>query len=409
MNQSPRCCNIDWLEVFVFEPIDVPHDADFFRENGYTVHERAYGTRVYRQMFILDDSWGQPAIEIRRDPVSGESDGGILPPNACHIRLTNHACYYNNSGQFLLDFLNRWGYCFQRISRIDVCLDFIRFDSMDYPDKFVRRYLQGKYRKINQGKIHVHGDDTWHGQTYNSVSWGSKRSQVSTKLYNKSLELREVHDKPYIKQAWFESFLVAHPFDCYVLDRKGKKHYPNIWRLEFSIQSSVKGWYRIEEDGHARHIHSFRNNLEEWATREKCLEKFFSLVPHYFRFKYYDPNTRKDRCLDKKLFNPDENLSVYHIDRIANTATPMPLEARLKRLLQMYREKKVDLDVRHAVDVLITAIEDDGFVHTLPSSFTRADILTMQRIIAARPKGRNISYKQIHDQIEELLKLHDIF
>ena len=69
MKKSPRCCNIDWLEVFVFEPIDVPHDADFFRENGYTVHERAYGTRVYRQMFILDDSWGQPAIEIRRDPV----------------------------------------------------------------------------------------------------------------------------------------------------------------------------------------------------------------------------------------------------------------------------------------------------------------------------------------------------
>lgn len=104
---------------------------------------------------------------------------------------------------------------------------------------------------------------------------------------------------------------------------------------------------------------------------EKCLEKFFSLVPHYFRFKYYDPNTRKDRCLDKKLFTPEDNMQVYHIERIANTATPMPLEARLKRLLQMYREKKVDLDVRHAVDVLITAIEDDGFVHTLPSSFTR--------------------------------------
>lgn len=407
MKGSPRCCNIDWLEVYCFEPICVIHDADYFRKKGYEVSERAYGTRVYRQMFVLKDSFGQPAIEVRRNPVSSYSDGGVLPPNACHIRLTNRACYYDNAAGFLKDFLEHHGYMFQRIARIDVCLDFIRFDSMDYPEKFVRRYLEGKYRKINQGRIHVHGDDSWHGQQYNSVSWGAHRSQVSTKLYNKSKELKEVHNKPYIKQSWFECGLVHHPIDCYVKDRKGRLHYPDIWRLEFSIQSSVKGWYRIEENGKAKKIHSFRNNLDEWLTREKCLEKLMSLIPHYFHFKYYEANKRKDRCRDKQLFHLDENLSVYHIERIASVDRQQPLEIRLKKLLEQYREKKIDPEVRRSIEVIIEAIVDDGYINYMPGSITREDILTLRTIIAAHPNGRNLSFERVREQIREMILLNE--
>lgn len=407
MNDYPRCCNIDWLEVYCLEPIDVILNADYYRTAGVEVVERPYGTRVYREMFIIKDNWGNPAIEVRRNPVSGESDGGILPINACHIRLTNRACYYDNAATFLQQFLDSYHYTFQRIARIDVCLDFIRFDSLDYPEKFVRRYLQGKYRKINQGRIHVHGDDAWHGQTYNSVAWGSKKSMVSTKLYNKSKELREVHNKPYIKQSWFECGLVHHPIDCYVKDRKGRLHYPDIWRLEFSIQSGRKGWYEIIEDGKAKHIHSYPNTLAEWATREKCLEKFFSLVPHYFRFKHYDPNTRKDRCIDKTLFHPDENLTTYHLQKIAETQPQQPLEERLRKLLQQYREKKVTPAIRQSIDVILRALMDDSLVAIMPSPFTRSELLTMQRIIAAHPNGRNISYTRLHETIRELLMLHD--
>ena len=407
MKDSPRCCNLDWLEVFCFEPLDVPRNADFFRDVGLEVIERPYGTRVYREMFTIKDSWGQPAVEIRRNPVSGASDGGVLPINACHIRLTNRACYYNNAAAFLKEFLDTYGFMFQRIARVDVCLDFIRFDSLDYPERFVRRFLEGKYRKINQGRIHVHGDDCWHGQQYNSVSWGSHKSQVSTKLYNKSKELKEAHDKPYIKQAWFECGLVHHPIDCYVKDRKGRLHYPDIWRLEFSIQSSVKGWYRIEENGKAKKIHSFRNNLDEWLTREKCLEKFFSLVPHYFHFKYYDPNQRKDRCRDKSLFDLQSNLAVYHIERIAAADRQQPLEARLRKLLEQYRQKKIDPDVRSSIDVILQAIIDDGYINFLPGTITREDIMTMRAIVAAHPNGRNLSYERVKHAIHEMILLNE--
>ena len=54
--------------------------------------------------------------------------------------------------------------------RIDICLDFVRFDfGGDDPQKFVRRYLKHHYAKINQGRHNVHGKDAWEGQEWNSL------------------------------------------------------------------------------------------------------------------------------------------------------------------------------------------------------------------------------------------------
>ena len=48
-----RCVNLDWLEVHAREPIGQPHNADYFREYGCEVQEREYGTRVYKEMFVI--------------------------------------------------------------------------------------------------------------------------------------------------------------------------------------------------------------------------------------------------------------------------------------------------------------------------------------------------------------------
>ena len=48
MPEVKRCVNIDWLEVYVEEANDrFPCNADYYREHGYSVREREYGTRQY--------------------------------------------------------------------------------------------------------------------------------------------------------------------------------------------------------------------------------------------------------------------------------------------------------------------------------------------------------------------------
>lgn len=398
-----RCCNLDWFEIYCLEPITKPLTADYFRGQGYFLQEREYGTRVFRQMFTLEDTEGHPWLEVRRDPASTMDNGGVLPINACHLRLTNRACYVEDIIKSLDLFMQLHGYEFKAITRVDVCLDLVRFDSGDDPQSFVRRYLKRKYSKINQGNIHAHGEDRWTGQSWNSVSWGKPTSMVSTKFYNKTIELKEVKDKPYIRQAWFESKLIDNPYS--ILQRTSKGLQPvYVWRLEFSIKSSLKGWYTIEEDGIEGKYHSYRNNLNAWYTREDCWQKMASLIPHYFRFKYFKAGVRKDRCEDKQLFDLTGEQHVYHIERIAGEQRRDVLEQQLLAKLRAFREKHFDAEVRAAVDIIIRCIHNGEIVSDYGSPFTRAELIALQQTITRRMYGDTRDPAIIQREILALLK-----
>lgn len=117
--------------------------------------QRDYGTRVYAEMFTIYTPDGQPFLEVRRSPHLSNNINKfqVLEIGSCHLRLHNRACYYNNAGQILSDFITTHGYTFKRIARIDLALDFEKFDSGDLPAKFVARYLKGVYAKVNQCSI----------------------------------------------------------------------------------------------------------------------------------------------------------------------------------------------------------------------------------------------------------------
>ena len=151
-----RCVNLDWLEVHAREPVGEPHTADYFRSCGCEVEEREYGTRIYKEMFVIMGSDGLPAIEVRRNPAS-QGAIGIHDAEETHIRIKNRLCYYDDCAEMFEKWLESHHYTDVRISRVDVCLDFVLFDFGDEPAKVVRRYLKHKYAKINQGNINAHG------------------------------------------------------------------------------------------------------------------------------------------------------------------------------------------------------------------------------------------------------------
>ena len=208
---KPRCINLDWLEVHVMEPVNDPHDANYFRSAGLTVVERDYGTRVYKEMFTVNDPLGNPFVEVRRAPYS-TGYSGIHDERESHLRLVNAACYYDDAAARLQQFMEAYHYEFNRISRVDICMDFERFDEGDDPAAFLSRYLRQVYSKINQGNITAHGADRWNGQVWNSVSWGSPTSAIGTKFYNKTMELYDAasgtYRKPHIRYAWLKCGLI---------------------------------------------------------------------------------------------------------------------------------------------------------------------------------------------------------
>lgn len=389
-----RCCNLDWFEVYALEPIDHELNADYFRQLGIIVHEREYGTRVFSQMFTLEDGHGHNWLEIRRAPASTTTENGILPPNAVHLRLTNRACYVDGIIAQLEHFMQTHGYMFKRIRRVDVCYDFTQFDSGDNPTDFVRRYMRHKYSKINQARIHAHGEDTWTGSVWNSIKWGAPTSMVSTKLYCKSLELKQLKDKPYIRQSWFECGLVQNPLNII----------EDVWRIEFSITSERNGWYTIEENGENRKKHSYRNDLEQWSTREMVWQKFASLVPHYFHFKHFKEDVRKDRCPDKVLFKFDAADCVYHLARVAADNPRSRDLDMLVRKLRQYRLTHTAEEQRSAVDVLLRAIQGEQLRDDFGSPFSAAELHALQVAISRRISGDDKDPALIIHEIKETLK-----
>lgn len=354
-----RCVNIDWLEVYVLEPPDkYPLDVDYFVRQGYEVRARPYGTRVYSQMFTLVDQWGDGFLEIRRDPLANtdKNKQSFLEPYAAHIRLTNKWCYAKDPIGVLRQFLIKHNYTLRSIYRIDICLDFERFDKGDDPADFMRRYMQGRYTKINQSRIAAHGVDSWESRIWNSVSWGQSSSMVSTKFYNKTLELNQAHDKPYIRYAWMDAGLIHDAATMQNRKPDGTLYKPSIWRVEFSIKSSAAKWYVITDcNGRKKKQLRYSHTLDLYDSRQKLLFVFASLCHFYFHFKVFKQGVRKDRCADKVLFDIKTGDVIYRPVRLAsekadNRSKILKIIRQLQEFQMYVLEERPRRALSHVID-----------------------------------------------------------
>ena len=410
-----RCVNLDWLEVHVMEPPADPHDANYFRRAGLTVVERDYGTRVYREMFTVNDTRGNPFVEVRRNPYS-TGYGGVHAEEECHLRLVNAACYFDDAAARLQQFMDAYHYTFNRISRVDVCMDFEHFDEGDDPAAFLARYLRQVYSKINQGNITAHGADRWNGQLWNSVSWGSPTSAIGTKFYNKTQELYDqatgTYRKPHIRYAWLKCGLID-DFHKVLKKRDDGWYTPQIWRVEFSIRSSVKKWFAIELNGKEKHYQSIRNTLDMYDCREKLLTLFASLQQHYFHFKHYEKGQRKDRCRDKVLFKWSGVQTTYKVGRDDSLAIlgegakqQRPYDTLIRKLRE-YQQARPRQDIVDACQVIIRAIEGDYLRSDLRNPFSYQELQQLQIALSWKSRGDETDVAVLLNEIKNLLKLND--
>lgn len=423
MTKITRCVNIDWLEVCVLEPLNEPRDPEYFQARGVVVHQREYGTKVWGEMFTLLDDDHLGFIEVRRAPKSD-----IIASNIAHLRLTNRACYFPNAADLMQEFIDQHHYEFHHIVRVDVCLDLERFDYGDKPRDFLRRYITEKYSKINQGTVSSHGDDRWEGRVWNSVSWGSPTSDVGTKFYCKTLELYDPttkrYGKPYIRQSWEANGLIDDATTVTKTDESGRLYTPEIWRIEFSIRSSVRRWFLIRLDGDDKKKQSIRNTLDMYNSSDKLTIMFAALQRHYFRFKYLQKRykfyeeghtdgypVRKDRCPDKLLFNWKETSVTYKVEKMYVTTSEKP-DTELSRLLsklRQFRDTTIDIAIRQACDTIIDYITYrlQHFDRTNPRN--RSDIDALKLVMKWKTSGSILDPTKLIKEAKELMAIrHDI-
>lgn len=399
-----RCVNIDWLEIYANEDnMRYPMNAEYFRRQGYFVTERDYGTRTYKEMFTVQDEHGDPWIEVRRNPMSGGASFTGLTELSCHLRLVNRKCYQDKPMQDMVEFMVKHDYLFVSIYRIDLCYDFKVFDSGDRPDKFLMRYLEKKFSKVNQTKVRAIGDDNWGAFAWESVSWGAPGSMVSTKIYNKTKELQATgNKKPWIVQCWYLAGLID-----------DVRNLPDVWRLEFSMRSSIKAWIVLDVwTGKKMKKERVEHKPSMFVDREMLWHRFEELAYHYFHFRYVEYKKevnsegerellRKDLCRDKKLFWFNFNRKFYQVDNPSHESSPNHSEEILRRALVKFKETNYNPELIRACDVLLDAI-DSRELRRYTKHGTQPELEELILAIATRT-GWN--YKRVRDQADKVLNL----
>lgn len=391
-----RCLNIDWLEVYCLEP--TIHDAAYFRAQGYDVHSREYGTPLYREMFVIYDC-GVPYIEIRRNPYSVRGDGtkGILNHNSCHIRLDNRTCYFPGCVNRLRSFLVAHGYSFVSVSRIDICLDFNTFDNRMKPKNFINSWFKAEYSKIYQGRFSAHGADKWSERDINSVKWGRPTSAITTKLYNKTMEMREQTRKLYIEDSWRAA---------------GLDLTEDVWRLEFSISSSVKvlrlrkpkNQEQIEETREQEQEINFRT-LHRYDTPERLINTFAALCSHYFRFKHVERTKtgalrEKRYCKTVDLFSFTPKDTNYVVAKVtlqkALNRTERILVSKLKEIML---DETVAYRQREIIWSLLEYLRNNRSAD-IPNFPSKADLLTIKELKLTNERVNASYFKSSQERID---------
>lgn len=366
------------------ESKNLPLEPATFEKAGFNVKVRAYGTPQYRQMFTLYNG-KEPFIEVRRLPYSLKEQGGIFERESTHLRLCNFECYKPDPIKELREFLFQFGYTLISISRVDLCLDFQKFDDGTDPGTFLSEYAEGKFFKNHLSKIAPrgievvgsdflgHGSDSPYMRSYNSWKWGAPSSAISVKLYNKTIEMYEVKDKPYIRQQWLEAGLISDKDITIQSEIRDTRYYvaslnknikkasqqkrvelkaklkeyqaklrnlkaqeKQIWRLEISLSSDIKGFISgdpndIDTRGNRRIYPLLLSTLD---TRSKCLYLYHTLANRYFEFRKlaYTRNgtrQRKDRCPIYRPITYSNEMQDYKPTRIVN----MPQPSRMDRII----------------------------------------------------------------------------
>lgn len=406
-----RCVNLDWLEISAEESNSrYPCDADYFRSRGFIVHERDYGTRVWGEVFTIEDENGHDWIEVRRKPPSGASEFKGLNEYSCRLRVVNAQLYVKDCVQRFRDFLATNDYIFKRIFRIDIAYDFEYFDSKDLPARFARRYLECKYRKINQCKMNGYANDTWTAFEWESLSWGSPHSMVSTKLYNKTKEIETVSKhKVYIPYSWFVCGLIDDPINLTKVDSDGKLYKPEIWRLEFSMRSQAERWLVIEDQSGKRvKKKAIPHTLDMFDAPDKIWQRFQDLAFHYFRFKKYVPDKRKDLCPDKVLFHWDKDHEWKQLDMALRPSRPDNDLQILIRHLKRYQIRTSNMKVREAIDVILDALRMVDLRRFTPRQLF-VETNALRQTLSIRLKHPEVDVIETYETIKQMLFDDKIF
>lgn len=213
MNNTNFAISVDWLQVYTLSS----HDFDFTENKtvqacGYTFDlcMSPEQTAMFTQLFEVK-LWNLVAATIETKPRSTK-----LNSRMTLIKLSNRMLYNKHYVTILYGLMEALHVTYKGITRIDLCYDCNYFKDGRSPSRFINNYLL-KPATTKEGISRKGSDEfTCHGRKglsssskINYISFGAPTSRVRSYIYDKTIELDEVKDKPWIRETWEENGIIS--------------------------------------------------------------------------------------------------------------------------------------------------------------------------------------------------------
>lgn len=258
---------IDWLQV---------NATGRMSDNVVAQLElQPYSTRVFKSVYILR-AFTEDIATIACNPLSP-----IIPSDTHLIKFHNKLLYSTNLEERVLYILNFLGLTLKGLSRLDLAHDFNKFTNNLMPQNLINRFLTKKWLHIGKQSFKVYGKGGVN-LSFETLRFGKADSELAIYLYNKSIELQEVKDKPWIREFWSHINL----------DTKN-----DIWRLEISLKGNRLHYI----DSNSGAIE--RLTLDNIFDQEFLHHLYYSLINKYFKFVRSETNSNVSRMKQVILFD----------------------------------------------------------------------------------------------------------
>lgn len=270
--------NVDWMQVFCKGELLQPHYADFKIAD--------YGTKIFETLITVFIDHEEYCI-IMLKPRST-----IISQDTIIIKLINKQLYKPSAFTKFQQFISDCNIRFISFSRIDIAADFNTFYNNLNPNNFVTNFLTNKYLKTKKSKFTIRGNQK-NTNEYDYLRIGSATSDISAYLYNKTKEMQEVKEKPYIFEMWQAS---------------GLDTSKNVYRLEVTIKN-----FKMKFRDDMGQDYS-RFTIIDFDNSNFLASLFYAGINTSFRFKHNDNTVNKSRMQDVILFKNAENFEAIKFD-----------------------------------------------------------------------------------------------
>lgn len=252
--------SLDWMQYFCERSTkDMP--KEFMTTRGsYVMEKQDYGTPLWEDVYVIKHRNREFATLCMNPRTSG------MPERGCTMKLANRVLYSHEWLSESKSIMAVLGLQYKGITRVDVCYDCNRLAEGRSVSEFLMQYFshapycEGHIIRSGSRKVTINACRSNAGAVeISAMRWGSKGSDIGAYCYNKSLELREVKDKPWIRETWEKAGLVDtfNDEEWNKLSKSEKKRaieYGNtgtyiktpVWRFEISIKAHGKDLLNME-------------------------------------------------------------------------------------------------------------------------------------------------------------------